>query len=90
MLWIRVGTVHVCMCTLFFLYPPIPDLLLQVVSELEGKDINEVISEGMGKLASMPSGEAYLSKKRQTVENSLLIVWICNNVYQVKWAWCTL
>ncbi len=26
------------------------------MSELEGKDINEVISEGMGKLASMPSG----------------------------------
>ena len=32
---------------------------LQVVSELEGKDINEVISEGMGKLASMPSGRDY-------------------------------
>ena len=28
----------------------------QVVSELDGKDINEVICEGMGKLASMPSG----------------------------------
>ena len=26
------------------------------MSELDGKDINEVISEGMGKLASMPSG----------------------------------
>ena len=32
---------------------------VQVVSELEGKDINEVISEGMGKLASMPSGRDY-------------------------------
>lgn len=30
--------------------------ILQVFSELNGKDINEVISEGMGKLASMPSG----------------------------------
>ena len=29
---------------------------VQVVNELEGKDISEVISEGMGKLASMPSG----------------------------------
>ena len=29
-------------------------------SELEGKDINEVISEGMGKLASMPSGNIYI------------------------------
>ena len=28
----------------------------QVISELEGKDINEVISEGMSKLASMPTG----------------------------------
>lgn len=27
------------------------------MSELEGKDINEVIADGMGKLASMPSGE---------------------------------
>ena len=33
--------------------PPPP----QVMSELEGKDINVVIEEGMGKLASMPSGE---------------------------------
>ena len=33
------------------LFPP------QVMSELEGKDINVVIEEGMGKLASMPSGE---------------------------------
>ena len=32
---------------------------LQVFSELDGKDINEVISEGMGKLASMPSGIYY-------------------------------
>ncbi|CAI8006549.1 60S acidic ribosomal protein P2 [Geodia barretti] len=30
----------------------------RVVGELDGKDINEVISEGMGKLASMPSGGA--------------------------------
>lgn len=30
--------------------------LSKVCSELQGKDINEVISEGMGKLASMPSG----------------------------------
>ena len=34
--------------------------MLQVFSELDGKDINEVISEGMGKLASMPSGTATL------------------------------
>ena len=34
--------------------------MLQVFSELDGKDINEVISEGMGKLASMPSGNATL------------------------------
>ena len=27
-----------------------------MISELEGKDINEVISEGMSKLASMPAG----------------------------------
>lgn len=32
--------------------------LSKVCSELEGKDINEVIDEGMGKLASMPSGGA--------------------------------
>ena len=28
------------------------------MSELEGKDISELIANGMGKLASMPSGEA--------------------------------
>ena len=28
----------------------------KVINELKGKNINEVISEGMGKLASMPSG----------------------------------
>lgn len=33
--------------------------MVQVCSELEGKDINEVINEGMGKLASMPSGNHY-------------------------------
>lgn len=33
--------------------------VVQVCSELEGKDINEVIDEGMGKLASMPSGNHY-------------------------------
>lgn len=27
------------------------------MSELNGKDINDVISEGMGKLASIPSGK---------------------------------
>lgn len=27
------------------------------MSELNGKDINSVIAEGMGKLASIPSGE---------------------------------
>ena len=32
--------------------------LSKVISELEGKDINEVISEGMSKLASMPAGGA--------------------------------
>ena len=48
-------------CNLFPLNSPIPVLLQQVVSELEGKDINEVISEGMGKLASMPSGESNLN-----------------------------
>lgn len=32
-------------------------LSFQVVSELEGKDVNELISEGMGKLASMPAGK---------------------------------
>ena len=32
-------------------------MLWQVISELDGKDINNVISDGMGKLASMPSGE---------------------------------
>ncbi len=29
---------------------------VQLMSELDGKDINEVIADGMGKLASMPSG----------------------------------
>ncbi len=29
---------------------------IQVMSELKGKDLNEVIANGMGKLASMPSG----------------------------------
>ena len=29
------------------------------MSELKGKDINEVIAEGMGKLASIPSGSSY-------------------------------
>lgn len=32
--------------------------LSKVISELEGKDIKEVINDGMGKLASMPSGGA--------------------------------
>ncbi len=30
--------------------------IIQVMSELKGKDLNEVIANGMGKLASMPSG----------------------------------
>ncbi|XP_064391822.1 large ribosomal subunit protein P2-like [Halichondria panicea] len=30
----------------------------KLMSELDGKDINEVIADGMGKLASMPSGGA--------------------------------
>ena len=30
-----------------------------MVSELKGKDINEVIAEGSSKLASMPSGDDY-------------------------------
>ncbi|XP_003391081.1 PREDICTED: 60S acidic ribosomal protein P2-like [Amphimedon queenslandica] len=32
------------------------DQLDKVISELKGKDINDVIAEGMGKLASIPSG----------------------------------
>ncbi|GJC87066.1 60S acidic ribosomal protein P2 [Colletotrichum tofieldiae] len=32
--------------------------LNKLISELEGKDINELISEGSGKLASVPSGGA--------------------------------
>lgn len=51
------GRLRATVCILCSLTHPSPVLLLQVVSELEGKDINEVISEGMGKLASMPSGE---------------------------------
>ena len=31
--------------------------LVQVISELKGKDVNEVIASGRTKLASMPSGE---------------------------------
>ena len=31
--------------------------LLQVISELNGKDVNELISQGMSKLASIPSGK---------------------------------
>ncbi|KAI0111576.1 60s acidic ribosomal protein-domain-containing protein [Daldinia grandis] len=34
------------------------DRLEKLLSELEGKDINELISEGSGKLASVPSGGA--------------------------------
>ncbi|ROT35598.1 ribosomal protein 60S [Sodiomyces alkalinus F11] len=32
--------------------------LEKLISELEGKDINQLISEGSGKLASVPSGGA--------------------------------
>lgn len=39
-------------CGVLLKHLPFP----QVISELEGKDINEVISEGMSKLASMPAG----------------------------------
>ena len=47
---------EVCLtlCSLLKLCTPSP--FPQVISELEGKDINEVISEGMSKLASMPAG----------------------------------
>ncbi|OAL07641.1 ribosomal protein 60S [Phaeosphaeriaceae sp. SRC1lsM3a] len=34
------------------------DRLDKLISELEGKDINELISEGSAKLASVPSGGA--------------------------------
>ncbi|ODN76901.1 60S acidic ribosomal protein P2, variant [Cryptococcus amylolentus CBS 6039] len=34
------------------------DRLSKLISELEGKDINEVIAEGASKLASVPSGGA--------------------------------
>ncbi|KAI1339537.1 60s acidic ribosomal protein-domain-containing protein [Xylariaceae sp. FL0016] len=34
------------------------DRLDKLISELEGKDINELISEGSSKLASVPSGGA--------------------------------
>ncbi|KAJ9137964.1 hypothetical protein NKR23_g8904 [Pleurostoma richardsiae] len=34
------------------------DRLEKLISELEGKDINELISEGSAKLASVPSGGA--------------------------------
>ncbi|POS73801.1 60S acidic ribosomal protein P2 [Diaporthe helianthi] len=34
------------------------DRLSKLLSELEGKDINELISEGSSKLASVPSGGA--------------------------------
>nr|AAX48831.1 P2 [Suberites domuncula] len=35
--------------------------LSKVMSELKGKDVSEVIADGMGKLASMPSGGAAAS-----------------------------
>ncbi|KAI9669040.1 MAG: 60S acidic ribosomal protein P2 [Alyxoria varia] len=34
------------------------DRLNQLTSELKGKDMNELINEGLGKLASVPSGGA--------------------------------
>ncbi|WVQ74430.1 60S acidic ribosomal protein P2 [Cryptococcus sp. DSM 104548] len=37
------------------------DRLSKLISELEGKDINEVIAEGASKLASVPSGGAAAS-----------------------------
>ncbi|WWD21262.1 60S acidic ribosomal protein P2 [Kwoniella shandongensis] len=37
------------------------DRLSKLISELEGKDINELIAEGSSKLASVPSGGAAAS-----------------------------
>ncbi|KAK8844082.1 60S acidic ribosomal protein P2 [Kwoniella newhampshirensis] len=37
------------------------DRLSKLISELEGKDINELIAEGSSKLASVPSGGASAS-----------------------------
>ncbi len=34
------------------------DEVSKLISDLEGKDINEVISEGLGRLSSVPSGGA--------------------------------
>lgn len=42
------------------------------MSELKGKDINQVIAEGMGKLASIPSGSSYSMVLRD------LVMWFFN------------
>ena len=41
-----------------------PTFSLQVLSELNGKVLSDVIAEGMGKLASMPSGMLILGITR--------------------------
>ena len=38
--------------------PPSQEQLDKVFSELDGKNVNDVVAEGMGKLASVPSGGA--------------------------------
>lgn len=46
------------------------DKLDKVVSELKGKDINEVIAEGSSKLASMPSGGAVVASSGATGDDA--------------------
>ena len=64
--------------------------MLQVFSELDGKDINEVISEGMGKLASMPSGTATLQSFYLGAQTSTFVpcVSVLTKALHALYRWC--
>lgn len=55
-------------------------LAMQVLSELKGKVLSEVIAEGMGKLASMPSGKTTLYGVAHVYERFLVPCYISRSL----------